>query len=94
MVHRIYGFIFVSILLTILFLSNKNNNLKPSVTYKIKLDTVKTKTKIDPFFDYEYNNGDTSCFELVEDSLNGGGVGIRLRCVCPCKEFKTNKNDF
>lgn len=44
-------------------------------------DAMESKYKHDPFFNTEYA-GDTACFELIDERT------IRLRCICPCSEYR------
>lgn len=37
-------------------------------------------------FNSDYLNGDTACFELVDDST------IRLKCVCSCEQYKKKED--
>lgn len=77
---------------SILFVYKVNGDtLKCPLPHKTVRDTIPYITKTDPLFTYDYANGDTSCFELIKDSLSEGGVDIRIRCVCSCEEYKKKK---
>jgi hypothetical protein len=89
----LYTIILVSILSSTLFIFTKRGHtLKCELPHKTVRDTIRHHiTKTEPLFTYDYGNGDTSCFELIKDSLSEGGVDIRIRCVCSCEEYKKKK---